>query len=159
MGKKINIYLSARVSKDAHDWNNKVAAVLKAPIQVSKPHEYTPVDLEHKDFPRKIFKTCVREMQRSHFALLLPPYGRDCAWEIGWYYNSPKPVILFADEQTEWLRDWMVKGGIDYIVTNNKKTYGLLCKDPILRKNNIFLIKEISEMNSVIIKLFDKHYN
>ena len=88
----------------------------------------------------------------------MPEFGRDCAWETGYYSNSEKPLVFFVDTQTEWLRDWMIKGGLDYVITNNEKTYQILLKDPILKHKGLFLIKELVELNEIFLNLYKKHY-
>ena len=90
---------------------------------------------------------------------MLPEYGRDCAWEAGFYANSNKPLVVFVDDQLEWLRDWMVKGGIDYVITNNPVTEGILKKDPILKYKEIELIERIEYIGSRLKDIFTKHYS
>ena len=73
--------------------------------------------------------------------------------------NSRKLLIIFVDNQLEWLRDWMVKGGVDYIITNNQKTWKILTNDPILKfKKKIIYIDDINQLNNVLIQLYTKHY-
>lgn len=122
------------------------------------PQKHNPWNMPHKEFPKEVYETDLGAMKESHMALLLPEYGRDCAYEIGWYANSEKPIIVFVDDQLEWLRDWMVKGGIDYIITNNAKSFTLLKKDPILKNKPIKYINNIVQLNNEIVKICKKHY-
>ncbi len=153
---KIKVYLSARISKDAHEWNEHVCNSLKHPIKVFMPQKYNPWDLKHKDFPKEVYDMDLKAMKESDICLLLPPYGRDCAWEIGWYSNSHKPIVVFIDRDIEWLRDWMVKGGIDYVVTTNSRIWKKLMEDPILKHKKIIYIDNVEQLNDVIKGIFLK---
>jgi len=150
MDKEIRVYLSARVSPDAQDWNEYVCSFLKPPIKVFLPHKYVP-DCKHEDMPLKVYLQDMSEIKKSHACLLLPEFGNDCSCEIGWYAQSKKPVVCFVDDQTKWLNNIQkVKLGIDVVVTTNKTTYGLLQKDDILKDAKLLLIRDISELNDVI---------
>lgn len=158
INKKIKVYLSARIAKDAHAWNDLICNSLKAPISVFMPQNNNPWNMPHKKLPKWVYEMDLGAMKESHLCLLLPPYGRDCAWEVGWCSGSGKPIIAFLENQIEWLRDWMVKGGIGYVITNHKKTFQILTQDPILKFKKIILINEISELNQEIMKIYNKHY-
>jgi len=151
---KIKIYLSARISKDAQTYNKKVCSQLESPIEVFLPQEHNPWNINHKKMPKKIVDMDIQAMKESDMCLLLPDYGRDCAYEIGWYSNSQKPIVVFIEAQTEWLRDWMVKGGVNYIITNNKETYWILKEDPILSHKKILHIQNIQDLNTIIKKIY-----
>ena len=156
--KKIKVYLIARISEDAHLWNNKVCDSLKPPINVFLPQESNPWNKRHETFSKKVYDTDADAMKKSHMGLLLPEFGSDSAFEVGWYTNSRKPVVVFVDTQKEWLRNWMVKGGVDFVVTPNSKTYRVLKKDPILRHKKVILIKRMSDLNKVIKKIHADTY-
>lgn len=155
---KIKVYLSARISKDAHKWNDYVCGNLKTPISVFMPQKHNPWSLPHRELPKEVYEADLEAMQESHMGLLLPEYGRDCAWEVGWYTNSKKPLVVFVDSQTKWLRDWMLKGGVDYVMTNNPKTWKTLTNDPILKFKPIIFIQDISQLQYEIMKIFKRHY-
>ncbi len=155
---KIKVYLSARISKDAHEWNDKVCNSLTSPISVFMPQKHNPWNMPHEEFPKEVYDEDIAAMRESHIGLLLPEYGKDCAWEVGWYSNSKKPMIIFIEGQLKWLRDWMVKGGLDYVITNSSKTWLILKKDPILKQKKIIYIEDISQLNEEIIKIYKKHY-
>ncbi|MEE9525344.1 MAG: nucleoside 2-deoxyribosyltransferase domain-containing protein [Candidatus Woesearchaeota archaeon] len=157
--RKIKVYLSARISKDAHRWNNHVCDSLKSPISVFMPQRYNPWNVSHKEFPKEVYDMDLAAMKESDICLLLPKYGRDCAWEIGWYGNSNKPIVVYVDNQVKWLRDWMIKGGVDYVITTNHKTWKILIDDPILKFKKIVFIEETMLLNQAIIKIYNKHYN
>src|SRR3989344_9616766 len=108
---KIKVYLIARISEDAHSRNNEVSDSLDSRIELFKPQEHNPYNLDHRKFGPDVFETDVKAMSESDIGLLLTPYGRDCSWEVGWYSKSDKPVVACVENRTEWLKDWMVKGG------------------------------------------------
>ena len=97
-------------------------------------------------------------IDNSHIGLMLPEYGNDCAWEAGYYAGIGKPAVIFVNTQKEWLRDWMVKGGINYVVTNNRSTYEILKNDPILRYQEIILIESLSGLNEALKEIYQKHH-
>jgi nucleoside 2-deoxyribosyltransferase len=159
---KIKVYLVARVSKDAHTWNNQVTSSFgQTKFELFVPHKDNPWDddkVRHEEVSQLIVDIDVKAINDSHFGLALPSFGRDCAWECGYYSKSKKPLVFFVDDQIEWLRDWMIKGGLDCVVTKNEKTYQIFQKDPILKYKSLFLIKEIAELNQIFLNLYKKKY-
>ncbi len=128
----LKIYLSARISEDAHRLNNEVNDLLDGRIEMFMPQNHNPYNLDHREFPRQVYQTDLNAMIESDMGLLLPPYGRDCAWEVGWYANSDKPLVVYTEDELEWLRDWMVKGGLDWVITPTPNVYEVLADDPIV---------------------------
>lgn len=156
---KIKVYLIARISEDAHFWSDKICDSLNSDsFSVFKPKDHNPWNKRHEKFGKEVFDTDLNAMKKSHIGLILPEYGRDCAMESGWYANSEKPIVVFTDSQMEWLRDWMVKGGVDYVITNNPSTFRILKKDPILKYKKLILIKQIRGLNGALQKIYQKHY-
>ena len=129
---RIKIYVSARISADAHKWNNAVCSSLDDRIEVFKPQDHNPYNLDHREFSKQVYEIDLKAMQGSDMGLLLPPYGRDCAWEVGWYSNSDKPMAVYTENDTEWLRDWMIKGGVDKVITPTDWLFDILKNDPIV---------------------------
>lgn len=156
--KQIEVYLSARISEDAHDWNNFVCDYLTEPFNVFLPQDYNPWKANHIDFPKQAFDVDLEAMRKSHIGLLLPNYGRDCAWEVGWYANSDRPLVVFVNDQLDWLRDWMIKGGLDYVITTNPQSYETLKSDPILKYKPVKLIDCTSKLKDEMLQIFRKHY-
>jgi hypothetical protein len=155
---KIKIYVISRISKDAHFWTDKVCDYLDDSFEIFKPKDHNPWNSRHEIFSKNVFEVDLDAIKKSHIGLMLPEYGNDCAWESGFYANSEKPAVIFVDNQTEWLRDWMVKGGIDYVITNNSSTYKILKKDPILKYKKIIFVKYISDLNKKLKDIYQKHY-
>lgn len=150
---KIKVYLCARISKDVHKWNRYVCDKLKAPLTVFMPQNHNPWNISHKEFPKEVYEMDISAMKESDMVLLLPEYGRDCAWEVGWYSNSNKQIVVFVDNQIGWLRDWMIKGGVNYVITTNQKTWKILMNDPILKYKRIIFIADINQLNEELVKI------
>ncbi len=155
---KIKIYVIARISENAHLWTDKICSQLDDSFKIFSPKDHNPWEKRHEKFGKNVFDVDLKAMKNSHMGLMLPEYGRDCAWEAGWYANSKKPVVAFVDSQMEWLRDWMVKGGLNYVVTNNPSTYRILKKDPILKHRKIILIKSFKGLNKALKKICQDPY-
>lgn len=153
---KIEIYLIARISEDAHMWNNKVCDVLSDPIKVFMPQKHNPYNILHTMLSKEVYDMDIETMKKSDLALALPEFGNDCSYEVGWFSNANKPIIFYVDTQTQWLRNWMVKGGLDYVVTTNQGTFEILQQDSILKTKKVVLIKDIEELNQVISKVFEE---
>ncbi len=151
--KEIKIYLSARIDPEAHAWNNYVCGFLDEPLSVFLPQEHNPYNLNHRKFEKEVYDIDLKAMIDSDFGLLLPPYGRDCAWEVGWYANSNKILVVYVHDQKEWLRDWMIKGGLDYVFTTDQNTYSLLKNDPILKHKIVVLIENISKLKYYFVEI------
>jgi len=155
---KIKIYIIARISGDAHFWTDKVCNQLDNSFEIFKSKDHNPWNEKHETFSKNVFDIDLEAIKKSHLGLMLPEYGNDCAWESGYYANSEKPLVVFVDAQREWLRDWMVKGGVDYVITNNSSTYKKLKDDPILRYKKIILVKKLRSLNKELKKIYQKYY-
>lgn len=94
-------------------------------------------------------------MKEAHIALALPEFGNDCSFEVGWFTNSKIPLLIFTNDQTKWLNDWMTKGGVDVVVTNNKVTYDLLRLDPILKYKRLFSIERLGMLQDIILEIYE----
>ncbi len=151
----LKVYLSARVSVDAQDWNEYVCSYLTSPIDVFIPHLRTPTCDDHRQIPLAAYIADLCAMQDADVCLALPPYGRDCSWELGWFSNSEKPIILYVENDTEWMRDWMVKGGLDYLITTNQEIVSMAINDPILSSKSILQISNISELRNNILNIMN----
>ncbi|MFA6106173.1 MAG: hypothetical protein WC745_00695 [Patescibacteria group bacterium] len=156
---KINIYLIARISKDAHEWNNRICGMLDcSKFGVFKPHEHNPWNGAHEKFSKDVFDIDLEALKWSHIGLCLPEFGKDCAWETGWYSNSKKPLVIFISDQLSWLRDWMIKGGLDYVITDKNETYNILLNDPILKHKKIIQIRFKNKLGNELEKIYRRHY-
>lgn len=156
---KIKIYVIARISEDAHFWTDKICNQLDDSFEIFRPKDNNPWSKKHDTFSKNVFEVDLDAIKKSHIGLMLPEYGNDCAWESGFYANSEKPTVVFVDTQMEWLRDWMVKGGIDYVITNNSSTHKILKKDPILKHKKIVFVKQLRSINKELKNIYQKYYH
>ena len=81
----INVHLIARISHDAHAWNKKICNVFKKPIEVFLPQKHNPWNIAYNTIPKKVYDTDIKAMEMSPIGLLLPEFGKDCAFEVGWF--------------------------------------------------------------------------
>jgi nucleoside 2-deoxyribosyltransferase len=141
------VYLSATISNAA---NNQYLADFfsEEEFEFFLPQNITPAELSHTHFPTVVYKGCVDEMERSDMGLLLfDSYGRDCAWESGWYAARPdKVLIAFVESSSHFTRDWMIKGGIDGLVTTNPRLFEVARKDPILESKHLIFVESSAEL-------------
>lgn len=155
---KIKIYVIARISEDVHLWTDKVCSQLDDTFEIFKPKDHNPWNKRHETFAKSVFDVDLEAIKNSHIGLMIPEYGKDCAWECGWYANSKKPVVIFVDTQMEWLRDWMVKGGLNFVITNNSSTFKILKTDPILKHQKVIFIKTIKGLNKTLKDIYQDTY-
>lgn len=130
---KPKVYLSARISTDAHENNNRVASYLARYFDVFKPHEHQVCTGRHEDIGAGVYHMDMTAMMNADFTLLVPPYGRDCSFEIGWFKGQQKLIYVFAGEHVEWLRDAMIKGAVTRVFASNPNIIQRLSQDPILK--------------------------
>lgn len=162
----LRIYISSPVSFYQREWNNAIAKILQDyGNKVLLPQDISPRSIAHKRFEKYVYDECINMIQESDLGLLLLPYGRDCAWEAGYYKGLNKPFFAFISELNdialERLRDWMVKGAISGVITDNSETFTVLKKDSILKNKGIYKIDNIldlpvfieSIMQSIFIKI------
>src|SRR3990172_10202799 len=159
----VSIYLSSPVSSYQRSYNFFVADLLKKSGHlIYLPQEISPQNISHKKFPEYVYSRCVEMIQSSNLGLLLLPYGRDCAWEVGYYKGINKPLFVYigklTKEQQERFRDWMIKGSVDEIITNNKKTYNFIQKDPILKFKPFNLLTKVKDLPFIVEQLYTKKY-
>jgi len=144
---KTRIYLSACISNAL---NNEYICS-KFPVEqyiFDLPQKITPKELNHENFPLDVYQQCINMMEASDLGLLLlDSYGRDCAWEAGWYTARPgKKLVAFVESSSHFTRDWMIKGGIDIFVTTNPRIYQYALGDPILRHKTIIFLDSIEHI-------------
>lgn len=156
-GKKLKMYLIAKIWEAHQPWNEEICSFLHPSIDIFMPHRYNPFDIQPQEIPSAVYQRDLQEIMASDFGLILPPYGSDCAYEVGVYTGMGKPVIAFTRTDVEWLKDWMVKGGISCVVTDDERTHGILKTDPILRKVRVELISTLNDLPHVISDTVSRH--
>lgn len=131
----MKIYISASLVN--HLQNKRVADVLEIEgFEVILPQRFCPEHVPHDEYSYAIFKECLDAMKQCDAGLLLlDGYGKDSAWECGWFNGAGKPLIGFAQIRLQIAKDWMVKGGLQGIITTDKEIQSIFEEDPILSIN------------------------
>jgi nucleoside 2-deoxyribosyltransferase len=139
----LKIYLSASISNSPN--NAHVAGLLpQEQFFMHLPQLIVPDQLNHTEFPLHVYQQCIEMMEDSQIGLvMLDAFGRDCAWECGWYAARPeKCLIAYVQSSSLFLRDWMVKGGLDALITTNPRLYATAQNNPILATKPLYLIED-----------------
>lgn len=147
----LEIYLSASIS-NAHD-NALIASLFPEPeFYVHLPQKIVPDQLSHVEYPLHVYQQCIEMMTSSHMGLVLfDAFGRDCAWECGWYAAHPqKKLVGFVQSASVFLRDWMVKGGLDALVTTNPRLFDVCRQNPLLSQKPLVYIETLAELPGVM---------
>lgn len=155
MSKKIKVYLSASISNALN--NQHICDQFnKDDFLFYLPQKITPKSLNHENFPLDVYQECIEMMESSEMGLLLlDSYGRDCAWEAGWYTcRNDKKLVTFVESSAHFMRDWMIKGGVDVFITTNPRLYEYALNDPILKHKKNIYITNLTDLGKEIYKLF-----
>lgn len=143
----LSIYLSASIS-NAHNNAHLAAQFPKDRFHIYLPQDIVPDQLSHVQFPQHVYQQCVDMMTASDLGLVLfDAFGRDCAWECGWYSARPdKLLIAYVESGSVFMRDWMVKGGLDALITPNPRLYEVCRENPILGNKKLLLIEDLAAL-------------
>lgn len=150
----LKIYLSASIS-NAENNSYLVEAFPQDRFEVYLPQLITPDELSHVQFPLHVYQQCVDMMERSDVGLvILDAFGRDCAWECGWYAaRSDKRLVGFVESSSLFMRDWMVKGGLDALITTNPRMFEAFQHNPLLSQKPLRLIESIEGLPTCLAEL------
>lgn len=129
---KPKVYLSARVSPEYRKANKLIADALSPYFEVFLPHEHNIEAIDPSSVPVKVFESNIGAMERADLCVIIPPFGRDCSWECGWFSGQRKPVYIITKGDLSWLRDLMFKSTIDGVFTFSSFTEALLKRDVVL---------------------------
>jgi len=143
----VNIYLSSPVSYYQRSVNKRIATSLaNVGIEVFLPQDISPQKTSHKNFEVYVYEKCLDMIRQSDAVLLVYPYGRDCAWEVGYYEALGLPQFAYIPNYSKGslsrLRDWMIKGSLDVVFVTDHITHNFISRDPILSQCNIQLLSE-----------------
>jgi nucleoside 2-deoxyribosyltransferase len=143
----LKIYLSASISNSLN--NAHIATLLPTEhFYLHLPQLIVPDQLNHTEFPLHVYQQCIEMMEDSKIGLvMLDAFGRDCAWECGWYSaRKDKCLIAFVESSSLFLRDWMVKGGLDALITTNPRLHQAALDNPLLATKPLHLIASETEL-------------
>lgn len=126
---RLHIYLCSRLTEAAKQWNDIISEELDPEFTLFRPQDIDLNGVSVGEMDDAIYRADFEGMNQSDVLLVLPPYGRDCAWEIGWFCGKEKPSIAYVETEGDWLRDAMVKGGLTAIITNDSTLHNVLLND------------------------------
>lgn len=116
----MKVYLCSRIAYDARPLNNKVAAsLLKAGFEVYIPHEQAPnnpIPDGGRFDAETIFRLDYTAMQRSNVCVAVGRLGKDCAWELGWFYANKIPIIFVPGDDETWKQSPMTLPSLNKFV-------------------------------------------
>lgn len=162
---EINLYLIAKIWQHAQSWNEEVVSKLKLPISMFVPHQHNPYNTEATEFKHEVHDTDLEAICKSQGAILLPPYGNDCSYEVGVYkmlnIAHGRGRILFPviavvrEDSTNFLKDWMVKAGVTHVVTDSSKILKHIKSDPMLGSSQRSVVKigDLNELHDVVVHI------
>lgn len=148
----LQVYLCSRLTESAKEWNNEMCKELTE-LALFRPQDNVLPDGSRGEIDYAAYQADRVGMENADLLLVLPPYGRDCAWEIGWFCGQSKPTIAYIEQEGDWLRDAMVKGGITAMITNNPELYDVLLTDPAI-KTKTYLIPSKQALEEQIRKIY-----
>lgn len=116
------VYLCSRIADDAKQRNEDIANLLDEHFEVFVPHLKEAEYVKNKD-PVQIYCSDMVAMEKADLCVVVAPFGKDCACEIGWFQGQDKPIIIIAPDDADYTPDteWMISGGINSVFVNSDK--------------------------------------
>lgn len=145
----ISVYLCSRLTEEALQWNQVICEELDERFRLFRPQDLDLSAATETTFDQMVYLGDMAGMETSDILLVLPPYGRDCAWEIGWFCGQQRPAIAYIEKEGDFLRDAMVKGGLTAIITSDPVLYEHLMQDASTSKKS-YLISSRKELGDCI---------
>lgn len=152
---KPKLYLSAKVRAENHHRNNMVASYLRGLFDIFLPHEHQACEDNHEDLPLSVYLMDLTAMEQTELAVLVPPYGKDCSWEIGWFQAKDIPVFVYVQSDLSFLSDAMVLGGVEAVFTDNMEVYNRLMQQPVL-KSKTHLLSDPKTLGKRILSYYNE---
>lgn len=143
------IYLCSRLTTEAKNWNDIVTENLTTDFDLFRPQDIKPSNIPNSYKDLAAYEDSMKGMLQSEILLLLPDYGRDCAWEIGWFCGQGKSAIAYVEKEGDWMRDAMVKGGLTAIITSNPDLYEVLISNASTDSKTYF-ISSLQSLGGII---------
>lgn len=151
----LRIYLCSRMTEGAKQWNDIISGELKSEFILFRPQDIDLDGISINEMDYAIYRADFNGMNQSDVLLVLPSYGRNCAWEIGWFCGREKPAIAYVEADGDWLRDAMVKGGLTAIITNDPILYSRLLNDPATAVKS-YLIPSRQDLGRIIKQIYNR---
>ena len=166
------IYVISNINPSRHSYIDEVCSHFGDGFRIFKPHTDNKYNADNSKIEYGAFFTDKVEMNKADVSLVLMPlFGRDCSSEIGYSHGIGNCVIAYAnrmetEQERDWLNDWMVKGFLDYIITDNQQAFQLLGSNPLLRQKEQSTqitinhkIKSLGELPEIVQKLLAEKIN
>lgn len=134
-----SLYLCSRLTSEAKERNNQITPLLEKDFTLFRPQDIDLRDVAFCDIDSQIYKKDLAGILNSDFLLVLAPYGRDCAWEMGFFCGQGKKTIAYVEEIGDWIHDAMIKGGLSAIITTDFDLYRQLLNDTASAKKSYFI--------------------
>jgi len=154
----LKVYFAAKMSKDEY----RQANVKTLEKYLNKPtfRVFMPQNITVPELTFSTVEKCGYEADRaaigwSDILFLSSPYGKDCAWEVGYASGLNKFIIAYVTE-TVSINDTMVINSVHLIITDQKNTYNQLLKDDRTAKKS-FLMTSPDSFTSVCMPLYYVH--
>ena len=140
--KEIKVYFAARLSQPEYRENNLLMyqKMFNNNYNVFLPQDIIIPKLEYSMVQTFSYLIDKAAIDLSDIVFLLSPYGKDCSWEIGYARGKNKFIVAFLVD-TESVKDTMVMGALNLIITDNPEIMNFLTND-YRTKNKCILIKE-----------------
>lgn len=151
-------YLSAKVRAENHARNNTVASYLRGLFDLFLPHAFQSADDNHDDLSIDVYNMDIQAMEGADLAVLVPPIGRDCSFEVGWFIARNKPVYVYVQEDMSFLQDAMTVGGVTAVFTSNMEVYNRFMRQPVL-KSKTYLLSDSKTLGKRILSSFNELKN
>lgn len=121
----MNVYLCSRVAHDARPINNIVAKSLRDfGFNVYVPHEEAPNNLSAEDIAQgrfdkdTIFKLDFSAMQSADICVVVGRVGKDCSFEIGWFYGRYIPIYFVPAGDETYDTSPMLRPALAFTIHN-----------------------------------------
>lgn len=137
---KIRVYFSAKVSKPHYqEFNLEIRKkIFNKAYQVFMPQSLFIPELEFATIEKCAYEADKSAIDWSHIVFLLSPYGKDCAWEIGYAKGKNKFIVGFLSDK-ESINDTMVMGSLDLVLTDDPEIMSILAKDYRTKEKSLYL--------------------
>ncbi|MEM8727580.1 MAG: nucleoside 2-deoxyribosyltransferase [Chlamydiota bacterium] len=138
--RKTRVYFSARVSKPQYQQFNLDIRdkIFNENYQVFMPQSLFIPELDFETIERCAYEADKAAIDWSDIVFLLSPYGKDCAWEIGYAKGKNKFIIGFLSDR-ESINDSMVIGSLHLAVTDDPEIMSVLATDGRTKDKCLFL--------------------
>ena len=127
--RKIKIYVAGRTSFVKKHNHLKDYLERNLGCEVYLPHELVPLDTPKDKLPFEVFTKCLKHMDMADIVIAdLSVFGKDTAWEIGYFYGINKKVIGLTNNE-KYKFDFMIRGAMTAIAKNKQEIVEIIKKE------------------------------